>query len=133
MKVGARLGGADAKPSYSTMPSPMAAAVTAMIPIITAPVILRKDRAQISTKPPKNNRLSATFTSPRPTRVAGLSITMPAFFSAMSARKKPMPAEMPKRRDMGMLLMIHSRTLKILSRKKIKPEMKTAPKATCQL
>ena len=58
--------------------------------------------------------------SPRPTRVAGLSTTMPAFFRAISARKKPMPAEMPKRRDMGMLLMIHSRIRNRLSRKKIR-------------
>jgi hypothetical protein len=71
--------------------------------------------------------------SPRVTRVAGWSMTMPAFFRAMIARNRPIPAAMPARRARGMLLMIHSRILKIDSRKKITPERNTAPRATCQV
>ncbi|MCY1541931.1 hypothetical protein D9M68_776480 [compost metagenome] len=44
-----------------------------------------------------------------------------------------MPAAMPARRAMGMLLMIHSRILKSDKAKKITPERNTAPSATCQV
>ena len=44
-----------------------------------------------------------------------------------------MPAAIAERSAMGMLLMIHSRILKMLSRKNMKPEINTAPSATSQL
>ncbi|MCY1349099.1 hypothetical protein D9M69_352720 [compost metagenome] len=44
-----------------------------------------------------------------------------------------MPAAMAERSSSGMLLMIHSRILKIDSRKNMQAERNTAPRATCQV
>ena len=45
--------------------------------------------------------------SPKPTKVAGLSTTTPAFFKPMIARNKPIPAPTPNFIDLGILLMIY--------------------------
>ena len=67
------------------------------------------------------------------TRVAGWATTMPAFLSAISARNRPMPAAIAILSDIGMALTIHSRIGSTLMMKKMTPEMKTQPSATCQL
>ena len=70
---------------------------------------------------------------PSETRVAGLATMMPEFFSPMKAMKKPIPAEMAKRRVFGMQWTICSRTLKAVSKMKMMPSTKTAASAVCQL
>ncbi len=42
-----------------------------------------------------------------------------------------MPAEIAIFRDLGMALMMYSRTGRMLSTRKMAPEMNTAPNATC--
>ena len=63
--------------------------------------------------------------------VASLAVTMPAFFKAISARKKPIPAAIPNFKLRGMELI--SQALK--GEREIKmnkiPEINTAPRAVC--
>lgn len=65
--------------------------------------------------------------------VAWLLTTISALCRAISARNRPIPAAIAERSGRGMLLMIHSRILKIDSRKNNTAEMNTAPSATCQV
>ncbi|MCY1529890.1 hypothetical protein D9M68_650610 [compost metagenome] len=132
-KVGASDGGVDITPPNWVMPRPMAAKVTARMPIITAPVTRRASRPTMMKKPSTARIGSGLLRSPRPTRVAGLSTTIMASFSAISARNRPMPAAMAERSARGMLLMIHSRMRKIEIRKNMHAERNTAPSATCQV
>ena len=71
--------------------------------------------------------------APRVTKVASLATMMPAFLSPMKAMKKPIPAEMAKRRFFGMQRTICSRMLKTVRRMKMIPSTKTAASAACQL
>lgn len=71
--------------------------------------------------------------SPCFTSVALSPMTMPAFFSAIRPRNRPMPAAIAIFSDLGMALTIHSRTGSTLITRKITPEMNTQPSATCQL
>ena len=58
---------------------------------------------------------------------------MPAVFSAMMARNIPMPAAMALRMDRGIPSISQRRTPVSVSKRKITPEMNTAPSACCQL
>ena len=69
------------------------------------------------------------MTSPKPTSVAGLSTTTPAFFNPMIARNKPIPAPTPNFILLGMLLMIHCLAGVTDNKMKTKPATKTAVKA----
>ncbi|MCY1455205.1 hypothetical protein D9M71_723220 [compost metagenome] len=114
-------------------PRAIEATVTARMPISTAPRTFMASSATIRKKP-RVARIGAGFLrSPRPTRVAWLSTTMPALCRAISARNRPIPAAIAERSGNGMLLTIHSRMRKIDSRKKHTAEMNTAPNATCQV
>jgi hypothetical protein len=58
---------------------------------------------------------------------------MPALFSAIRARNRPMPTAIALRSDCGMPRMMSSRKpVKVTTRNR-QPEMKTAPSATCQV
>jgi hypothetical protein len=83
-------------------------------------------------KPAMASRVGADRRSPSVTKVAGLATTMPAFLSAMMPRKRPMPAEIAMRCEVGMASTMSSRTCVTLRMRKSTPEMKTAPSATCQ-
>ena len=72
-------------------------------------------------------------TSPSRAKVALSATMMPAFFSAMTARNSPMPAEMASFSDFGIALKIHSRTGSTLNIRNSTPDRNTAPSATCQL
>ncbi len=85
-------------------------------------------------KKPSAPRIGAiAVMSPNETLVAGLETTIPALLSAINAKKRPIPAEIPTRRDIGIELIIHSRILKILKKMKITPDTKTAARATCHV
>ncbi|MCY1440365.1 hypothetical protein D9M71_566370 [compost metagenome] len=132
-KVGAREGGIDIMPPKAVTPSRIETTVTARMPISTAPRTFMDSRATIRKKPKVARIGAGCERSPRPTRVAWLSTTMPALCRAISARNRPIPAAIAERSGSGMLLTIHSRMRKIDSRKKHTAEMNTAPRATCQV
>ena len=101
--------------------------------MITPPSTLRYSSATIRAKPSVAITTGQLVRSPCVTRVAGLPTTMPAFLSAISARNRPMPAAIAILSDLGIALTIHSRIGSTLMMKKMTPEMKTQPSATCQL
>ena len=75
--------------------------VVAKILITIAPGILSLSRAIIKIKVSKASNTGADFKSPNPTKVAGLSTTIPAFFNPIIAKKRPIPAPIPNLRDLG--------------------------------
>ena len=70
---------------------------------------------------------------PTVTKVAGWSTTTPAVFNPINPKKRPIPAAMASFCDLGMLLIIHALTGKILRIKNKIPETKTAARAICHL
>ena len=56
-------------------------------------------------------RIAVGVKGPRATKVASLATMTPAFFSPMKAMKKPMPAEIAKRRFFGIQRTICSRDI----------------------
>ena len=78
-------------------------------------------------------RIAVGVKGPRATKVASLATMSPAFFSPMKAMKKPIPAEIAKRRFFGIQRTICSRMLKAVSRMKMTPSTKTAARPACQL
>ena len=101
--------------------------------MITPPMTRRYSSATMTAKPRTAITTGQLVILPWVTSVAGCATTMPAFFRAISARKRPMPAAIAILRDFGMALTIHSRIGSTLMTRKMMPEMKTQPSATCQL
>ena len=81
------------------------------------------------TKPSPVNNTGQLDTSPKPTSVAGLSTTTPAFFNPMIARNKPIPAPTPSFIDFGMLLIMYLRAGVTLSPINTIPATNTAANA----
>lgn len=77
------------------------ATVTASTPSMMAPGIFRTASPEISRKPAAASQACGFERSPSLTSVTGSSATIPAFWSAISARKRPMPAAMPSFRLIG--------------------------------
>ena len=102
------------------------------MPISTAPAFSRVSSAAISTRPTTARMTLQDVTSPRPTSVASLVTTMPAFRIAMRARKKPIPAAVAILRERGKAFTIQVRIGNTEMRTKQTPEMKRAPSATSQ-
>lgn len=69
------------------------------------------------------------LTSPSFTSVTGSEAMRPAPLRPMTARKKPMPAEMASFCDFEMLSMIHRRTGVMLTMRNSTPEANTAASA----
>jgi len=90
-------GGIATSPTNSVLPDSQPRIVANRIPMMTAPLTLRADRAAMVTKPRMQTIGSKLHISPNPTNVAGLSTTMPPFLSAMKPRNSPMPAAMSRR------------------------------------
>ncbi len=132
-QVGARLGGIDTRPLYSTSPKAQPIPVTASMLSRIAPKTLRWLSTAIIRKHTAASRAVGSPNEPMVSRVAGLSTTMPAVFRPISPRNRPTPAPMAKRRLMGMLLSNHSRMRDRLMIMNNTPEMNTAPRAICQL
>ena len=103
--------------------------LTAKIPIMIDPVTPRLSRIAIIIKPTAAKITGIDVTSPKPTRVAGLSTTTPAFFNPMIARNKPIPAPTPNFMLFGILLMIHCLAGVTDNKINTKPATKTAVKA----
>ena len=74
-----------------------------------------------------------SVSEPSPTRVASLATTMPADLKPRKARKAPMPAVIANFRLSGIALTIACRAPATLNTTNRTPEMKTAPRAVCQL
>jgi hypothetical protein len=96
-----------------------------------APGILRTASAAMSRNPAAASQACGFDRSPRVIRVAGSSATTPAFWSAMSARKNPMPAAMPSFRLMGMASISQARKDDSESAKNSTPETNTRASASC--
>ena len=123
------LGTAPAKPFKSAIPVTHAITLTARIPIITAPGTPRLSRIAIIAKPNPVNRTGQLLMSPRPTKVAGLSTTTPAFLSPMIARNRPIPAPTPNFIDFGILLIMYFLAGVTLNPMNTKPATNTAASA----
>lgn len=63
--------------------------------------------------------------------MSGLLVISPAFFSPINAINIPIPPEIANLKLYGTLLTMRSRILKIVSRIKAIPSMKTAVSAVC--
>ena len=107
--------------------------MTAKIPIVTAPGILRYTKPMIMKKPKAAIIGENCCRSPKLTKVASLATIMPELFKAIKAKKAPIPATIPCFKLFGMALITHSRILNKLSSTKIQPDKNTAPKAVCQV
>ena len=81
--------------------------LTANIPIMIAPGIFLLSRIAITAKPRPANNTGQLEMSPSPTRVAGLSTTIPAFLKPIMARNNPMPAPTPSFILLGIELIIY--------------------------
>ena len=99
--VGTSDGGAAKTPCQGSSPSTTAATVTASTPSMMALGIFRTASPEISRKPATASQACGFERSPSLTSVTGSSATIPAFWSAISARKRPMPAAMPSFRLIG--------------------------------
>ena len=75
--------------------------VVARILITIAPGIFNLSKAIINVNVNKANKTGADFKSPNPTKVAGLSTTIPAFLRPIIARNNPIPAPIPNFKDLG--------------------------------
>ena len=78
---------------------------------------------------PTKPRSTVLLNGPRPTRVAGWSITRPSFCKPMNVMKTPIPAAAPRRRERGIAFTMRSRTPQKVRMRKNTPERKTTPKA----
>ena len=96
------------------------------------PGTLRATRPAISRKPRQESSTFGSATWPSPTMVAGFATTSPMPCSPMMPRKKPIPAAMPSFSESGMVLISHSRIRSTETARKMRPDRKTAPSATCQ-
>ena len=130
MKVGAILGGIEMIPVYWTSPIIKPIIVTPKIANITPPLMRKCAKAIVAINATQASTAGSAVMSPRPTSVAGLATTIPAFFNAINARNKPIPAAIPLRIGNGIELMIHSLILNKLSSVKQTPDRNTAPNAT---
>ena len=101
--------------------------------MMMAPGTARRSSATIAIKPALASNAAGAFKSPSVTSVSALAATMPASFSAMIPRNKPIPAEIAIFCDGGMASMIHDRMRVTLRIRKRHPERNTAPSATSQL
>ena len=99
-------GTAPTTPDMSATPNIQASILTASIPMIIAPGICRLSRIAIMANPKPANNTGNDETSPKPTSVAGLSTTIPAFLNPIMAKNKPMPAPMPSFIERGMEVII---------------------------
>lgn len=77
-------------------------------------------------------RIETGVNGPNITKVAGFGTMMPAFFKPTKAMNMPIPAEIAKRRFIGMLFKITSRTFRNVIRIKITPSTNIAVIAVCQ-
>ena len=103
------------------------------MPIRIEPLTFSASSAAIRKKPRIASSGAGSVMWPRPTKVASLATTMPAFFSAMMPRNMPMPAATALRIECGMPATSQRRTPVTVRIRKMQPEMKTAPSACCQV
>ena len=100
--------------------------------MITAPGTRHAVRAAIAARPRAARIGSGWVRLPTVTKVFGSSWIRPAFFRPIRARNRPIPALIAIFSDVGMALITHSRTGRMLRTMNSMPEMTTAPRATCQ-
>ena len=105
----------------------------ASILITIAPGIFNLSKAIIKVNVNSANKTGADFKSPSPTRVAGLSTTIPAFFNPIIARNNPIPAPIPNFKDLGIALIKYALNGDMLIIKNKIPEQKTAANACCHV
>ena len=104
----------------------------AKILMIIAPRTLKWCITTTIKKPKSASMTEGCLRSPKPTKVAGLSTIIPAFFNATSARNKPIPPPIANFNDIGIAFTIASRILNILIAINTRPETNTAANAVCQ-
>ena len=92
----------------------------------------RAERTATIRKPITASTVPGRCRSPRVTKVAGLAATMPAFFNAMIARNRPIPAVMAMRMERGIPSTMIARSPVSVTMRKQRPDMNTAPRAAGQ-
>ena len=107
--------------------------VVARMAMMMAPGTRLASSATMTMKPHTARMTDGAVSAPSVTSVAGWATTMPAFFSAMMPRNRPMPAEIAIFRLRGMALMTHSRTGRMVRMMNSTPDRNTAPSATCHV
>ena len=107
--------------------------VVAKILKTIAPGTLSLSRPIIKIKVRRANNTGADFKSPKPTKVAGLSTTIPAFFKPIIAKNNPIPAPIQNFNDLGMALIRYALNGEMLIIKNKIPEHKTAANACCHV
>ena len=96
------------------------------------PVTLRAVRAAVTKNPAMAVRAAGLVRWPS-VRPVSDGITIPQFLRPMSVIKHPKPAEVAILRSLGIASMMSSRMLVTVRMKKMTPEIKTAPRAACQV
>ena len=117
---------------HGVAPKIMASKVTPIMPSRIAPRIPRAIITPMARSPNRANPTDQERTSPRLTRVAGLSTMRPAFFSPMNAMNRPIPAATALFSGSGTALMIASRTRNTVNSRNSNPEARTTPRASFQ-
>ena len=120
---------APTTPLISAIPNTQSITLTAKIPIIIAPGTFLLSKIAIIAKPKPASSTGQDEMSPRPTSVAGLSTTTPAFLNPMIAKNKPIPAPIPSFIERGIELMIYFLAGVTLSAMNTIPAIKTAASA----
>src|SRR5690625_6458842 len=98
-----------------------------------APRTRKASKTAMTKKPKMANNAWCEVRLPMPTWVAGLPTTMPLLIMATRPRNNPIPAAMAERKDLGIPAIIQLRAPVAVNSTKITPEIKTAPKACCQV
>ena len=129
--IGAMLGGMETMPagkgdSLKIMPS----RVVTRMPIRMDPLTLRISRMTMR-RSPNSPRRTVLFMVPSPTRTASFLTMSPRPCMPIKAMNKPMPTEVAILREGGMALTIFSRIPRNVRIRKMTPETKTTPSASC--
>jgi hypothetical protein len=101
------------------------------MPIRMAPWTLRASSAAMRMNAATAMATAGVLTLPSVTSVTGSAAINPVPCMPMTARNRPMPADMAIFNDLEMLSIIHWRTGVTLTRRNSKPEANTAASAAC--
>ena len=113
-------------PSIPIEPHIIPTPAVIIIPIKTAAGTFLTTMPSVIKIPKTANKTVGSCKSPRPTKVDGLEIIIPAFFKPTNAIKKPIPAPIANFSCLGIALMTALRIPVIEIRRNTIPERKTA-------
>lgn len=104
-----------------------------IIPKSMFPGTLRTISAAVIISPTNSRIITGLVKSPNPTIVEGLAIIMPPLVNPITAIKSPTPALRAAFKDGGIALIMILLIFVRVTRRAMQPEIKTTPRATCQV